>query len=252
MAKVALIGGHGGRDPGAVGNGLKEKDLTLQRVLRTAKTLRANYDVEVLLVRAADETISLLERCNIVNKWGADFVVEDHSNAGGGTGFESFVLPGAYSATKTKQSIIHNEVMAYLKKYGKRDRGQKTANFYTLKNTNPSAVLLECLFVDNKNDAALLKQVGFQNELADSIARGIAKALGLKAKPVPKPAPKPTEPTGELPKIQREIAVRVNGEPVNAKAYLIDGTTYLQGLYVAGLFGGSVTGYGNYVNIKTK
>jgi len=40
----------------------------------------------------------------------------------------------------------------------------------------------------------------------------------------------------------REIAVRVNGKPVKAKGYLINNTTYLQGLFVTGLFGGSVQG----------
>ena len=65
----------------------------------------------------------------------------------------------------------------------------------------------------------------------------------------PKPTPKPSAP---LPKVAREIAVRVDGKPVSAKGYLINGTTYLQGLFVAGLFGGSVSGHGDYINIKTK
>ena len=116
-----------------------------------------------------------------------------------GTGFESYVLPGAHASTRTKQAIIH-DTMAYLKQYGC-DRGKKTANFYVLKNTDASAVLIECLFIDNKNDAALLKQTAL-NGFADAIA-SIAKAMGCKAETG-------SCPVAQLPKIAKQIAVRVN------------------------------------------
>jgi hypothetical protein len=44
----------------------------------------------------------------------------------------------------------------------------------------------------------------------------------------------------------------VDGKPVSAVGYLINNTTYLQGLYVADLLGGKVVGHGDYVDIKTK
>lgn len=250
MTRLALDGGHGGQDPGGCGNGLKEKDLTLYRVLRTAKTLQDNYIVDVLLTRSSDETVSLQKRCDLANAWGADFFLSDHTNAGGGTGFESFRLPGAYASTIQKQAVIHNEIMGYLKGFGLRDRGMKTANFQVLRETKMSAVLIECLFIDYASDAQLLKQAAFQDGLADATARGIAKALELKAKPAPTPAPAPS---GSLPRIAREIAVSVDGKPVpGVVGYLINNTTYLQGLYIAGLFGGSVVGCGDYIDIKTK
>ena len=249
MARLALDAGHGGSDPGAVGNGLKEKDLTLYRVLKTAEILKANYlDIEILLTRSKDETVSLQKRCDLANAWGADFFLSDHVNAGGGTGFESYRLPGAYASTVQKHIAIHNEIMNFLKSYSLRDRGTKTANFYALKNTKMPAVLIECLFIDNSKDAHLLKQQSFQDGLAGAIARGIAKALGLKAKPVSAPAP----PAEQLPKITKQVAVRVDGKPVSAVGYLINNTTYLQGSFVAGLFGGKVIGYGSYVDIITK
>lgn len=62
----------------------------------------------------------------------------------------------------------------------------------------------------------------------------------------PKPAP------ATFSKIARQIVVRVNGKPVSAVGYIINGTTYLQASYVAGLFGGKVTGHGDYIDIKTK
>jgi len=249
MVKLALDAGHGGNDPGAVGNGLKEKDLTLYRVLKTAQILKANYlDIEILLTRSKDETVSLQKRCDLANSWGADFFLSDHVNAGGGTGFESYRLPGATASTVQKHSAIHNEIMNFLKSYSLRDRGTKTANFYVLKYTKMPAVLIECLFIDNSKDANLLKQQAFQDNLAAAIARGIAKALGLKAMPVSAPAP----PAEQLPKITKQIAVRVDGKPVSAVGYLINNTTYFPASFVAGLFGGKVIGHGSYIDIITK
>ncbi len=248
MVKIAGDAGHGGSDPGACASGIKEKDVNLIILSRVLDTLQKNYlDVQVLKIRDGDKTMSLKQRTDKANAWGADFYISVHNNAGGGTGFESYRLPNAYTSTMKKQSIIHSEVMAYLKNFGVKDRGMKTANFHVLRETKMSAVLIECLFVDHPKDAALLKQTAVLHGIGDAIARGIAKAHGLKEKP--KPTPKPSAP---LPKVAREIAVRVDGKPVSAKGYLINGTTYLQGLFVAGLFGGSVSGHGDYINIKTK
>lgn len=251
MARICINPGHGGPDLGACANGLKEKDLNLHIARGIANGLKDYQDIEVLLTRTGDETESLAQICKKCNDWKADFFLSIHNNAGGGTGFESYVVPNARQVTKDKQTVIHDEVMSYYKQYNIRDRGKKTANFYVLKNTDPGAVLLECLFVDHACDAALLKQVNFLDGLADAIARGIAKALGLKAKP--KPAPAPVPPAGPLPVVQKKIAVQVNGKPVEAIeaiGYLINGTTYLQALYVAGLFGASVEGHGDYIEIK--
>ena len=54
---------------------------------------------------------TLSDRTNAANSWGANYFVSIHINAGGGTGFESFVYPGVGTPTTTYQSTIHNEVM---------------------------------------------------------------------------------------------------------------------------------------------
>ena len=144
--------------------------------------------------------MSLKQRTDKANAWGADFYISVHNNAGGGTGMETYRLPGAYASTVKKQSIIHNEVMAYLKGFSVKDRGMKTANFHVLRETKMSAVLIECLFVDHPKDAALLKQTAVLNGIGDAIARGIAKAYGLKSKLQPKP--QEVAPEGKLYKVQ--------------------------------------------------
>ena len=201
MLKVAGDAGHGGSDPGACANGIQEKSINLVIMTRALDTLEKDYqDVQTLNIRNGDQTMSLKQRTDKANAWGADFYISVHNNAGGGTGMETYRLPGAYASTVKKQSIIHNEVMAYLKGFSVKDRGMKTANFHVLRETKMSAVLIECLFVDHPKDAALLKQTAVLNGIGDAIARGIAKAYGLKSKLQPKP--QEIAPEGKLYKVQ--------------------------------------------------
>ena len=92
MTKIFIDPGHGGTDPGAVGNGLQEKNLTLSIATQIRDMLVSEYEnVEVRMSRTGDTTLSLTERTNMANSWGADYFLSVHINAGGGTGFESFI-----------------------------------------------------------------------------------------------------------------------------------------------------------------
>ncbi|MBQ6449271.1 N-acetylmuramoyl-L-alanine amidase [Cytobacillus oceanisediminis] len=184
MAKIFIDAGHGGTDPGAVGNGLQEKVLTLT-IAKKIESLLKNYEnVSVKMSRTSDTTLSLSQRTDAANAWGSDFFLSVHINAGGGTGYEDYRYNTltATSATGKVQSTIHSAVMAELKAFNVIDRGAKSANFHVLRETNSPALLSENLFIDTKVDANLLKR----NDVLDAIARGhvegLAKALGLKKK----------------------------------------------------------------------
>ncbi len=83
MVKVYIDPGHGGTDPGAVANGLKEKDLTLKIAKYTRDYLQDNYKgVSIKMSRTGDTYPSLTQRTNEANKWGADVFVSIHINAG--------------------------------------------------------------------------------------------------------------------------------------------------------------------------
>src|SRR5690242_5441041 len=88
--RIYLDPGHGGTDSGAVGNGLQEKALTLAIALQIRSILQANWAVDVRMSRTTDATVSLDQRTNDANAWGADIFVSVHINSGGGTGFESY------------------------------------------------------------------------------------------------------------------------------------------------------------------
>lgn len=188
MARIVLDAGHGGQDSGAVGNGLKEKDLTLAIVKHIGRMLGEYEGVEVHYTRTDDRFLELSERAEIANRLKADYFISVHINAGGGTGFESYIFNNTKDAkTIAYQNVIHQEI---LKAIGNvTDRGKKRANYAVLRETKMPAILTENLFIDNAKDAAKLKSEQFLLQIAYGHVQGIVKAFGLKKKAQPKPTP---------------------------------------------------------------
>lgn len=85
--KIVIDAGHGGDDPGASGNGIIEKDLTLE-ISKYMYDRFKELGIPVYITRTSDETISPTERVNrILNAFGNNkdvIVVSNHINAGGG------------------------------------------------------------------------------------------------------------------------------------------------------------------------
>lgn len=126
--------------------------------------------------RTSDQTVSLTQRTNAANSWGADYFLSIHMNAGGGTGFEDYIYPGVGAPTTTYRDIMHEEI---LKVVDFRDRGKKTANFHVLRETAMPALLTENGFVDNTSDAEKLKSSAFIQSIARGHANGLARAFNL-------------------------------------------------------------------------
>lgn len=180
MVKIFIDPGHGGTDPGAVGNGLQEKAITLQISTRIRDMLINGYNnVSVLMSRTGDETVSLAQRTNVANSWDADYFLSIHINAGGGTGYEDYIYPGVGAPTTTYQNIIHEEV---LKQVDFQNRGKKQANFHVLRESNMPAILTENGFIDNAADANKLKQPAFIERIARGHVNGLARAFNLQPK----------------------------------------------------------------------
>ncbi|WP_422661333.1 N-acetylmuramoyl-L-alanine amidase [Paenibacillus sp. EC2-1] len=184
MMKVWIDAGHGGKDPGKVDNGLKEKDIVLNISLNVKKRLESEYEgVQVMLTRSTDIFVELDERTKAANKAGADILVSIHCNgAGGAGGFESFRYTNPQTASVTLQNVLHTEIMTALKPFGVIDRKQKAANLHMVRESKMPAVLTENLFIDVATDAERLKRIEVINALIDGHVKGIAKYLGLKSK----------------------------------------------------------------------
>jgi len=185
MTKIFIDPGHGGADPGATANGLREKNLCLSLALKLRDILNQEYAGHTLrLSREADTTVTLKQRTNMANSWGADYFVSIHINAGGGTGFESYIYNGNYASkpeTNRLRNLLHD---AIVQETGYRDRGKKEANFHVLRESAMYGVLTENGFIDHSTDAEKLKSDAFLNKIARGHASGLARALGLKRKSV--------------------------------------------------------------------
>lgn len=182
--KLFLDPGHGGSDSGAVGNGLSEKNIVLDIALNIRTILLSDYEnVEVRLSRSNDSFKSLAQRTNEANTWGADYLLSIHCNAHNGTarGYEDYIHTSLAnnSTTARYQSILHTEVMK-LNQF--QDRGKKKANFHVLRESAMPAILTENGFIDNSQDATLMKDSSWRQKVAQAHVNGLAKAFNLKLK----------------------------------------------------------------------
>jgi len=102
LDKIVLDAGHGGHDPGARGNGLKEKDITLDVVKRLGKMIETRTDIEVIYTRDKDVFVPLWERTKLANEAGGKVFLSIHVNANKNSkasGFETYLLrPGKTDA----------------------------------------------------------------------------------------------------------------------------------------------------------
>ncbi len=191
MKKIWIDEGHGGSDPGATANGLQEKDIVLTIGNHLARIIREQYKAEVLRTRTGDTFTKLTDRAKKANDAGADLFISIHINAGGGTGFETFIHPNAPATTQNIQEKIHTSIFQAMNEDAStRDRGMKTANFVVLRETAMPAVLTESLFLDHNIDAQRLHSESFLKIIAEGHAIGIANALNLEKKKIPAPPPR--------------------------------------------------------------
>ncbi|PKP44177.1 MAG: N-acetylmuramoyl-L-alanine amidase [Bacteroidetes bacterium HGW-Bacteroidetes-13] len=113
---VVLDAGHGGKDPGNMGNGYKEKNIALNIVLEIGKRLENIPGVKVIYTRKTDVFVELKDRANIANKAKADLFVSVHCNShkSQAEGTETFVLGVAqnkenFEVAKAENSVIFLE-----------------------------------------------------------------------------------------------------------------------------------------------
>ncbi|MFC4620580.1 N-acetylmuramoyl-L-alanine amidase [Camelliibacillus cellulosilyticus] len=182
--KIYLDPGHGGSDPGASGNGIEEKNITLDIALRIRDILLDEYEgVEVKLSRATDTYIGLETRTDEANTWGADYFLSIHCNSFNGSahGYEDYIYIGLSDASSTAkyQDIIHEEVASINQLT---ERGTKKADFHVLRESSMPALLTENGYIDNDHDAALMKKSSWRQSVARGHVNGLARAFHLKRK----------------------------------------------------------------------
>ena len=222
MKIVIWDAGHGGKDPGASGNGLLEKDVVLQIATEAARQLEQQYEgVKSILTRNTDVFLELQQRTTIANNAKADALISIHCNAGGGQGgFESFIYNGAVSDETVRfQQCLHTAILNKLQPYGIYNRGTKRANLHMCRDSHMPAVLTENLFIDVASDAARLKQPNVIQTMIEGHMEGVANYLQLQRKKKEQPEPAPAPPQ------KKNTPLYVNGVHVT-DALIIDGISY--------------------------
>ncbi len=180
---IAVDPGHGGPDPGALGNGLREKDITLKMALRVTELLSAR-GARPLLTRSGDYDVGLYERTDMANRAGADLFVSIHINANVNPavqGTATYILSPAGGGDPNRREEsrrLAGYIQARLvQRLGLENDGVLEANFAVLRTSAMPAVLVEVAYITNPGEASLLAQDWFVDQAAQAIVEGIVDYL---------------------------------------------------------------------------
>lgn len=186
---IVVDPGHGGRDPGKVGvNDVLEKDINLSIALKLKEFLELN-DINVVMTRETDiglyaesdsnkKVSDMKKRVELINKKNVVLAVSIHQNS-----FTQESSKGAqvfyYSNSKEGKDfaqIMQNQLKKSLKDGNKRE-AKFNDSYYMLKKTECPIVIVECGYLSNYTEAALLIDDNYQEELAWAIHLGILSYL---------------------------------------------------------------------------
>lgn len=196
---VALDPGHGGSDPGACANGLKEKDLTLS-IARYCQALLQRSGISVIMTRTTDTYVGLSDRVKIAADGGATVFVSIHINSAIATtaqGCEVWVPNNSSynNDTHVAGNGLGEKIVAKLTALGLKNRGVKTrdsengskypngsvADYYTVINgarqRGIPGIIVEHAFITNAHDAVMLASDAMLKKMGEADAQGIIEAI---------------------------------------------------------------------------
>lgn len=191
---IALDDGHGPETPGKRtplfpdGTFMHENEFNRAVVLEM-RTLLESRGFDVLTVACAENDTPLSARTGLANNtqynsFGqpADLYLSVHANAlkgewGTANGVETYVHPLCTPGSETYRfgETIHKHLVRATKL---RDRGLKSDNFHVLRETKMPAVLVECGFMDNREEAALLRSSEYRSACAAGLTDAICEIFG--------------------------------------------------------------------------
>jgi N-acetylmuramoyl-L-alanine amidase len=202
VTTVVLDPGHGGHDRGAISRYGFEKDFALDVALR-ARPLLEKRGFKVAMTRTTDVFIPLEQRPTLANQTPNSIFVSIHFNSTStnplARGFEIFSIAPrgapatndpAFSARDLREepgnamelpsaalaSSIYHSLLGQVPTI---DRGLKHARFAVLRRATVPAVLVECGFVSNGPESALIGQPAWRHRVAEAIVEGVENYKGL-------------------------------------------------------------------------
>ena len=182
---ICIDSGHGGNDPGKIGiNDVPEKDVNLAISLELKEILEQN-DCRVVMTRQKDEALyqagdtnkkvaDLRARCQMINDSGADAVISIHQNsftAESSRGAQVFYRASSQEGKKLAD-ILQTQLVSGLDPDNRRV-AKANSDYFMLKNTTATMVIVECGFLSNSKEAELLTQASYQRRVAWAVALGV-------------------------------------------------------------------------------
>ena len=218
VSRVVIDAGHGGRDPGARGHGLRESDIVLDIARRTARLLGERHGVDVVMTRNDDTFIPLRDRTALANEVGADLFLSIHANASRNVkahGVETYfanlaldreaervaarenqaaggtmkdlddLLEALATNSKLQESqdfatVVQRAMVENLRPANPklRDLGVKQAPFFVLIGARMPSILAEVSFVSNRAEARLLADDDYRERIAEALTAAVATYRG--------------------------------------------------------------------------
>lgn len=194
--KVMIDPGHGGKDPGNVNLGLREKDTTfciadrIGHYVRKLSTLDAGIGPQVkpLFTRPNDCYLGIDVRAAVARTQGCELMLSIHTDsslnilANGANAYVS-----AHPAHQQTSEQLGNELLAELAKCGLKNRGvlldskSHVGSLGVLRETCASmdAVLVEVGFASNLHDRKMLTSAVSREVFAAAIARAVVRHFGI-------------------------------------------------------------------------
>lgn len=189
VLRIVIDAGHGGIDPGKVGiNNALEKDVNLEIALKLEKKLKEK-EIDVVMTRTDDSGLysesstnkkveDMQERCKLISEAEPVFTVSIHQNS-----YITEDIKGAqvfyYGQSEVGKELAETIQASLIEMVDPDNRRTAKANesYYLLKKTTSPTVIVECGFLSNSEEAALLVTSEYQDTIVDAIYQGILNYL---------------------------------------------------------------------------
>ena len=185
---ILVDAGHGGVDSGMVGiGGLKEKGINLDIAMKL-KTILEKKGLAVVMTREEDKGLyengtknmkaqDLQNRIEQIRKYEPVLSVSIHQNS-----YEDPEIHGAqvfYYSHSREGEAVAKILQESLQEIDPENHRQAKANetYYLLRRTKVPTVIVECGFLTNPEEAEKLSGEEYQKQVAEAVAKGIAKCL---------------------------------------------------------------------------
>ncbi len=166
---IIVDAGHGGKDTGAVRDGILEKDINLDVALKLRDKLVAQ-GATVILTREADTTVSLDDRVALIAKYAPDLFLSVHTNATTSTqvdGIEAFYFNDKSLAPA--EFVYHSLITGV----GEHGNFVHQRMLVVVHHELAPAILVEIGYLSNATDRKNLTGGVYQEKIADAIAQGV-------------------------------------------------------------------------------